>query len=333
MTVENDTTVKNLGKKRKAAKSSHLITCYFFLYYKTTEFVFLHAVLLWSFQSQHTVLFWCCTRVQSYSLLPHLATPFSSVLFISDPVQVDLTASHSSVLPAAICFRARNAAMSHVRRLFFSWSSFPAQRRCGAGTSILHPGQSRARHCPGSLECPSPGWDRQGHQCKHLETQWQMYSSNVWLLGVKQTSLQFFWFSSVLLCCEAPFRLEQYPSVELISASCTQSHIRLHIPWLQTRMLLTEPSFPTGWSISSENQENCLGTDMRTKGMASNLDIKKYANINCGRQVKFLRNNILTTTFQEHFSKINTFSNTFSHPSDSQVGSQKMWLALFHLPC
>lgn len=35
--------------------------------------------------------------------------------------------------------------------------------------------------------------------------------------------------------------------------------------------------------------------------MLNNLDIKKCAKINCGRQVKFLRNSILTTTFQENF--------------------------------
>lgn len=89
-----------------------------------------------------------------------------------------------------------------------------------------------------------------------------------------------------------------------------------------------QPSKQAG--VLSEKQENCSGTDMKTKGMVSKLDIKKYAKINCGRQVKILRNNILTTTFQENCSKVNTCSNTFSHPSDSQVGSQKMWLALFH---
>lgn len=134
------------------------------------------------------------------------------------------------------------------------------------------------------------------------------------------------------LCCGhgVPSGESTVPSVGLGTAPCTESHTKLHIPWLQTGMLLTHPpqlsppAFQTGWSVNSEKQKNCSGTDMKTKGMVSKLDIKKHAKINCGKQVKILRNNILTTTFQENCSKVNTCSDTFFHPSDSQVGSQKM---------
>lgn len=139
------------------------------------------------------------------------------------------------------------------------------------------------------------------------------------------------------LCCGhgVPLGESSVASVGLGTAPCPESHARLHIPcsklgcyWHIPLSPPLQPSKQAG--VSSEKQENCSGTDIKTKGMVSKLDIKKYAKINCGRQVKILRNNILTTTFQENCSKVNTCSDTFSHPSDSQVGSQKMWLALFH---
>lgn len=102
------------------AKSSNFITCNFFTYYKNTDFALFYAVPpLLLLESAHTALFWSCMRFQSYCLLPLLATPFASVLFISDTMQVALTTSHSSVLHGAICFCARKfCAIPRIKAVF-----------------------------------------------------------------------------------------------------------------------------------------------------------------------------------------------------------------------
>lgn len=255
-------------------------------------------------------------------------------------MQVDLTTSHNSVLHGAICFCARIFCDIPRNEAVFKLKLIPSPEKMWSRRQHPPPWTEQCLTLPWQPPVPLPSVgtvrDTSANTWRHSDkrtpqTYFVMCSQTNHFAGEATEQL---WFSSALPWLWSSFQVRAM--CPLWSWSLLHARIATSDSKSLGSKLFTDPpqlspaALQTGWSVNSEKLENCSGTDMRTKGMVSNLGIKKYAKINCGKHIKFLRNNILTTTFQENFSKINICSDTFSHPSDSQVGSQKMWLALFH---
>lgn len=91
--------------ERKSTNSSNFIMSFLLVTKIPCLFSFYAVSPLLFLESAHCT-FWSYARVQSCWPLPNLATPFASVLFISDTMQVNLTTSHDSVPHSAMCFYA-----------------------------------------------------------------------------------------------------------------------------------------------------------------------------------------------------------------------------------